>query len=197
MKLPPMDDLLLQPSRPQRADAQKNYTLLLETARTLFDEQGVDAVSMSAIADAAGVGKGTLYRHFSNKQDLCQALLDQTQRDLQARALERLRSQTDPLTNLRWFVREVAIFVDQNAAFLCTGTGTEQLMLTHPAHLWWRQTIHGLLTQINPPGDIEYSADTLYAMLDVHTIYFQRETLSYTRDRLLNGLDRLIDRLIS
>jgi AcrR family transcriptional regulator len=91
-----MDEIVMYgESLPSRADALKNRALLLETARRLFSEQGVEAVSMTAIADAAGVGKGTLYRHFENKAQLCQALLDDDQRALQERT--RLTSTTLPM----------------------------------------------------------------------------------------------------
>ncbi|MEL6216458.1 MAG: helix-turn-helix domain-containing protein, partial [Pseudomonadota bacterium] len=68
---------------PSRADARRNRKLLLETAQALFEANGVDAVSMTAIADAADVGKGTLYRHFPNKAALCNALLDEDMHALQ------------------------------------------------------------------------------------------------------------------
>ena len=183
------DDLLLPENKPTRADALQNRELLLETAQALFDEQGVESVTMAAIAQAAGVGKGTLYRHFENKGDLCQALLDEDQRKLQERTLKRLRSNDDPLDLLRWFLLEVAKFVDANQALLCTHTGEQTIpLLTHPAHLWWRQTIHQLLTRLDIPGDTEYAADVLYMMLDVHTIYFQQTHLGYDLERIHDGL---------
>src|SRR5262245_32542619 len=98
------DNLLINEPQPSRADALKNRALLLETAHRLFAEQGVENVSMTAIADAAGVGKGTLYRHFENKADLCHALLDQETRDLQERSLRRLQNMGDPLDDLAWFL---------------------------------------------------------------------------------------------
>ncbi|HRF98801.1 MAG TPA: helix-turn-helix domain-containing protein, partial [Aggregatilineales bacterium] len=55
------DSILINPTNPPRADALRNHALLLETARQLFVEQGVESVTMSQIAQAAGVGKGTLY----------------------------------------------------------------------------------------------------------------------------------------
>lgn len=58
--------------RPQRADAQRNYEKLLDAARTLFDEEG--DTSMEAIAKRAGVGVGTLYRHFPKRIDVVEAV---------------------------------------------------------------------------------------------------------------------------
>jgi AcrR family transcriptional regulator len=189
------DDLIL-PSFPQptRSDAVKNRALLLETARRLFAEQGVHAVSMSAIAEAAGVGKGTLYRHFENKAELCQALLDEDQRDLQERALEYLRRSPTACDSLRWFMSEVLRFVDRNRVMLCQGLSAAAF-LQHPAHWWWRQTIHGLLEQMNPSADLDFLADTLYAALDVHTIYFLRHVQGYSLERVTEGILGNLDKL--
>lgn len=189
------DNLLLPDSQPNRADALRNRALLLETAQRLFDAQGVDAVSMTAIAEAAGVGKGTLYRHFENKTDLCHALLDQDMRDLQERALRRLRGSTDPRADLEWFVEQIARFVLNNVHLLHISEGGNVSLLTHPAHLWWRQTIRGLLGRIAPAGDPDYLADTLYIMLDIHTLHFQRSVQGYDLNRILDGLRHILRQL--
>jgi AcrR family transcriptional regulator len=191
------NNLILNENHPTRADAQKNHALLLETARRLFEERGVEAVPMSAVAEAAGVGKGTLYRHFENKAALCQALLDADQRDLQERTLRRLSVGGGVPENLRWFLTQVILFVDHNAALLCESAhDVNRSMLEHPAHLWWRQTIRGLLLQQRTAGDVDYTADVLYAMLDARMIYFQRRFLGYSLDRIIAGLAATLERLI-
>src|SRR5262245_28005321 len=103
---------LQETQQPTRADALKNRALILKTACRLIKERGVNNVTMSDIAEAAEIGKGTLYRNFENKSEMCRALLDQDQRDLQERALGYLRERGDPLTDLRWFLVEVVHFVD-------------------------------------------------------------------------------------
>lgn len=60
--------------RPQRADAARNLSSLLAAARQVFAAAGVDAPSRQ-IAEAAGVGVGTLYRHFPRRSDLILAVL--------------------------------------------------------------------------------------------------------------------------
>lgn len=64
----------LPKSSPPRRDAQHNRAHILDVARQAFGDNGVD-VSMDAIAKLAGVGAGTLYRHFPNKEALLAALL--------------------------------------------------------------------------------------------------------------------------
>jgi AcrR family transcriptional regulator len=62
------------PAPGQRADARRNRRRILETARELFAEHGYDT-QMEHVARHAGVGVGTVYRHFPNKEDLLQALI--------------------------------------------------------------------------------------------------------------------------
>ena len=59
--------------RPMRADARRNYERLVEAARKVFADQGGGA-SMEAIAKQAGVGVGTLYRHFPKRIDVVEAV---------------------------------------------------------------------------------------------------------------------------
>jgi AcrR family transcriptional regulator len=60
-------------ARPMRADARRNYDHLVVAARKVFAEQGGGA-SMEAIAKEAGVGVGTLYRHFPKRIDIVEAV---------------------------------------------------------------------------------------------------------------------------
>ncbi len=59
--------------RPMRADARRNYELLVTAAREVFAQDGGGA-SMEAIARKAGVGVGTLYRHFPKRIDIVEAV---------------------------------------------------------------------------------------------------------------------------
>ncbi|TYC13376.1 TetR/AcrR family transcriptional regulator [Actinomadura syzygii] len=71
------------PPPKERADAARNRAKVLEAAARLFAEHGVESVSMDAVASAAGVGKGTLFRRFGDKAGLAVALLDERERHLQ------------------------------------------------------------------------------------------------------------------
>ncbi|MCV7420535.1 TetR/AcrR family transcriptional regulator [Mycobacterium yunnanensis] len=62
-------------TRPLRADAQRNRRRVLDAARDAFDRDGVTA-SLDDIARAAGVGPGTLYRHFPTRDRLVRAVID-------------------------------------------------------------------------------------------------------------------------
>ena len=57
-----------------RSDARRNYQRLLAAAGAAFAERGADDVSLEEIARRAGVGIGTLYRHFPTRQALLEAV---------------------------------------------------------------------------------------------------------------------------
>lgn len=67
----------------ERADAARNRVAVLDAAARLFAAHGVDGVTMDAVAAAAGVGKGTVFRRFGDKAGLAVALLDARERELQ------------------------------------------------------------------------------------------------------------------
>lgn len=191
------DNLFISDSQsPTRSDAIQNRALLIETAHRLFEAFGVEAVSMSQIAREAGVGKGTLYRHFENKLELCQALLDAAQRDLQERTFEVLRSDLSPYNQLTWFLEQVTIYITSNIDLLLVGSSEFHFAhLHHPAHIWWRDTIYGLLRKIGVEAYLGYMTDVLYVMVSVSTIYFQSENLGYHRDEIIQGIIATVDRL--
>lgn len=64
----------MTPPRPLRADAARNRALLLAAAASEFAEHGLEA-SVADIARRAGVGKGTVFRHFPTKDDLIAAIV--------------------------------------------------------------------------------------------------------------------------
>ncbi|MET7680251.1 TetR/AcrR family transcriptional regulator [Streptomyces sp. NPDC005423] len=74
-----------------RADARRNYGRLLAEARASFAEHGTDA-SLEDVARRAGVGIGTLYRHFPNRQSLMSAVFEDAAGELLARSGELLRA---------------------------------------------------------------------------------------------------------
>jgi len=73
----------IEPAHVERADAARNRERILCAARRLFQERGAECVSMDDIAEAAGVGKGTLFRRFGSRASLARTLLDEQDRALQ------------------------------------------------------------------------------------------------------------------
>jgi AcrR family transcriptional regulator len=93
--------------RKPRADAQRNRERILETAKEAFTRSGADA-SLDDIAERAGVGPGTLYRHFPTREALLAAVY-RTEVEKLAAAEKRLAAELAPLEALRaWML----LFVD-------------------------------------------------------------------------------------
>ncbi|WP_242885351.1 TetR/AcrR family transcriptional regulator [Actinomadura litoris] len=89
--------------RPMRADARRNRRRVLDAARAVFEEHG-DAAQMEDIARRAGVGIGTIYRHFPTKKALIDELTYQWMEDGAVNAAEALLLE-DPWEALAAFVR--------------------------------------------------------------------------------------------
>ncbi len=87
--------------RPLRADAERNRRRLLDAARTLFAERGLE-VSLDDIAREAGVGVGTAYRRFRSRDEIVEALFDEQLAAMEARA-EAAAAEPDPWTALTGF----------------------------------------------------------------------------------------------
>ncbi len=77
--------------RPLRADAQRNRQRVLEAAEAVFASEGI-SVPVDVIAEKAGVGVGTLYRHFPTKEKLFEAILVQRIIEIAADARSRLEA---------------------------------------------------------------------------------------------------------
>jgi AcrR family transcriptional regulator len=92
--------------RSKRADAQRNLRSLLQAAMDVFTESGVDA-PVRAIAERAGVGVGTVYRHFPQRADLIVAVM-KSQIDDCADAAAAIAAEHEPGEALaRWMQRYV------------------------------------------------------------------------------------------
>jgi AcrR family transcriptional regulator len=99
-----MDAMQIE-ERQLRADAERNRRRLLETAEALFRERGLD-VGVAEIAQAAGVGRGTLFRNFASKEDLIAAIVAEQMQAAAARGEELLDS-ADPAEALFEFLAEM------------------------------------------------------------------------------------------
>ena len=97
-----------------RRDAQANRERILEAARAVFADEGVDA-SVEQIAQRAGVGMGTLYRRFPTKHDLVEAVIAESL-DAFVAAAENGLAEEDPWTGFARFVERVLELHAENRA---------------------------------------------------------------------------------
>ncbi len=190
-------------ARPERRDAAEHRRQVLAAAARLFAARGVAAVSMDEIAREAEVGKGTLYRRYAHKGELCQALLDENTRRLQAEVLERLRDTAAPaIGQLEYLLASLAAHNDENAELLCAVHDAafgdrRDIVYKSAAYEWRRMTALALLRRAVargelPPLDADYYADALLAPLDITLYQFQRHARGFTQERIVAGLTRML-----
>ncbi|WP_166352631.1 TetR/AcrR family transcriptional regulator [Phytoactinopolyspora limicola] len=172
----PMTELLgLRTTPPkERADAARNRAAVLDAAARLFAAEGVDAVSMDAIAAAAGVGKGTLFRRFTDKSGLAVALLDERERDLQERILfgpEPLgpgpaQAPPTPVDRLMAFVDAYLDYaLDHLDLLRMSETASAGARYRIGAYRFWHRHVAILLAGIRPKRDAEAHAHVVLAAL--------------------------------
>lgn len=91
---------------------------ILEVAARIFAERGYGETDVQLIADAAGVGKGTVYRHFGTKQDLFLAAADEGMKRLEAALLRVVGVAEEPVEAIRRAALTYAEFFHRNPHFL-------------------------------------------------------------------------------
>jgi len=116
-------------SRKPRADAVRNRERVLEAAKAVFSAGGPEA-SLEAVARRAGVGIGTLYRHFPTREDLFEAVYRREVEQLSELA-EQLKNAKDPVDALRRWLNSAVEFVatkkGMSAALALTFQSTSEL----------------------------------------------------------------------
>jgi AcrR family transcriptional regulator len=115
--------------RPLRADAERNRLRIIAAARELFAERGLD-VSLDDIAAHAGVGVGTVYRRFPDKEALIDALFEEGIEKV-ADAARRALEMEDPWEGFAFFMREANALQAHDRglkqALLTVGRGRERV----------------------------------------------------------------------
>jgi AcrR family transcriptional regulator len=152
----------------ERGDAARNRLLLLDAARRLIADHGTDAVTMDAVAAAAGVGKGTLFRRFGSRAGLMLVLLDEDERAQQQAFMfgpPPLGPGAPPLERLIAYGRERLQFVWSHRALLSDAGRDPQTRFNAPSTLH-RSHVRMLLASAGTTGDLDAQADALTALLD-------------------------------
>jgi AcrR family transcriptional regulator len=146
-----------QPAAPrERADAARNRERILKAARRLMRRKPLDSICMDAIAEEAGVGKGTLYRRFPDRAALAHALLDEDARELQDRALAGFElgptaPRVEHALTLLGALFDFAL--DHSAVLLAANAQHRGARYDHPAYAWQRSLLSGHLREAVRRGE--------------------------------------------
>jgi AcrR family transcriptional regulator len=148
-------------ARKQRADAQRNRIRLLETAKAAFASKGSGA-SLDEIARAAGVGAGTLYRHFPTRDALIEAVYRNETEQLVA-AATRLAETHRPTAALReWLLLFVDYMATKQGMYEALNSivgGTSELYSASTEQM--KRAIAKLIDRAVVSGDIRLDIDPL------------------------------------
>jgi len=185
-------------TRHERRDAAENRRRVLDAAQRLFAEQGVEAVSMHQIAQASGVGQGTLYRRYAHKGDLCRDLMhdsaDRWRADIEAYLAE-TGDIAPPMERLGGVLFRMVSFLEEKLTLLASigdsSFGKRRVdKYRAPLYQWMHGMIATLLEEAIARGELRpldttYTADALLAALSPDIYQFQREQRGLTPDQIL------------
>lgn len=190
------------PPRSERPEAAEHRQRILDVARALFATRGVEGVSMHQIAQAAGVGQGTLYRRYAHKGELCMDLM-RAGSERFWHEMEAYRTQGDipALERLDQALTCIISLVDEKAPYFCTmGDASfgerRALQYNAPFYRWLHGVIVSLLDEAVargelPPLDATFTADAVLAALKPDLYLFQRQERGFTREQILHGVRRI------
>ncbi|MEU0673498.1 helix-turn-helix domain-containing protein [Streptomyces sp. NPDC006172] len=181
-----------------RADAARNRARLLDAAGRLIAEHGAAAVTMEAVAAAANVGKGTVFRRFGDRTGLLTALLDHSERKFQAAFLAGpppLGPGAPAVERLRAFgVALLRRAADELDLQLAAEAGAERRYSVGASRLHHGHVVL-LLRQAVPGADAELLAHTLLGYLNPALIHHLTRRCAMPQERLEAGWSDLVDRI--
>ena len=175
-----------------RADAARNREKVLSAAARLFAAKGARNVTMADIAQAADVGRATLYRRYPDVASIATALLDAHERDLQEHLLRGeppLGPGAPPAARLTAFYAAMVDLLEQHYE-LVLGTEVGQSRLRTGAYGFWRAHVRSLLGAVKVP-EADVLADALLAPLAPDVYTYQRKEHGLSTKKIIVGLDCL------
>jgi AcrR family transcriptional regulator len=195
-----MDNLGDLNARTERRDAAENRQRILETAQKLFEQNGVEQVSMNQIAIEAQIGTGTLYRRYRNKSELCFDLKKdnfvQLFKDIEKYLIQ--HHADPPGQRLKEVLRLFICFRDKNIkliTYIVDGTfdNKSNSIMQTPVYNKMHEIVIKLLSEMttsdqNEPNNI-FRADMLvYALLKGDSYIFQKNVRGYSPESFLEQL---------
>lgn len=181
----------------ERSDAARNREALLRAATELIGHCSVENVTMDAVAQRAGVGKGTVFRRFESREGLMAALLDHSETAWQASVISGpppLGPGAPPLERLHAFGRSrIETTLTSSALIRAAGrSGTR----AYAAAAFTAMHVRYLLGQLGVRGDLGYLATALLAPLEIPILEQQLRQEHRTIDEVQAGWDDLVRRVV-
>lgn len=181
-------------ARVERADAAANRRRILDAARGLLACHGLEGTSIDAVAAAAGVGKGTVFRRFGDRAGLFQALMDDTMREFQDAFMhgppplgpgalpgERLTAFFDRLIDIFEDILEVVLAVERDRRGV--PVGGYMVLSVH---------VTSLIEQLDPELDAPLTAQLLMNAANPNLIRYLRRDADVDSVRIKAAMHGLI-----
>jgi len=188
---------LVDTPTPERRDAARNREALLRAAQELVERCSADAVTMDAVAAAAGVGKGTVFRRFHSREGLMAALLDHSETEWQAAVMSGpppLGPGAEPWERLMAFGRSRLETTLLHADLIRQAgrAGTRSFA----AYSFAAMHVRYLLAQLGVTGDLPLLATALMAPLEAPVLDQQVRIEGLDVDRIHAGWVDLARRIV-
>jgi len=183
----------------ERRDAARNRERLLTAARKLIDECGADALTMDRLAEAAGVGKGTVFRRFGSRAGLMMILLSDAEAAFQARFMfgpPPLGPGAPGLERLIAFGTERIAFVLEYGELARAAEASARNRFEVPAVALWHRHIEYLLRGEGMDADPWLMARSLGATLDPERLLHAVRVQGVSSDRLAESWRELVTRVV-
>jgi AcrR family transcriptional regulator len=183
----PPDQELARPAEQLRADARQNRARLISVATAAFAEKGADA-PLEDIARRAGVGIGTLYRHFPSRLDLQAAVFRTQVRTVCEQGDALLATADDPAQAFATWIRALAGYLVTKRGLsraLIDAVGVESELITS-CWMTMRETTERLLDSAQGAGVIRSDVTSLDVMRLIHGVAVSSERDPERTDLLLS-----------
>lgn len=193
VRLPMLGDL-----PPERADAARNREALLVAARDLIARDGIEAVTMEAVAHRAGVGKGTVFRRFESREGLMAAVLDFSEAAWQASVISGpapLGPGDPPWDRLVAFGRS-RLEITLLSADLIRAAGHSGTR-SYAAQSFVAMHVRHLLTELGVTGDLPLLTTALVAPLEMPVLQQQVRVEGLDMERVHAGWLDLARRIVT
>lgn len=181
----------------ERADAARNREALLRAAAELIDHCSVENVTMDAVAQRAGVGKGTVFRRFESREGLMAALLDHSETAWQASVISGpppLGPGAPPLDRLLAFGHSrIETTLTHAALIRAAGVAGSR---AYAAAAFAAMHVRYLLGQLDVHGDLGYLATALLAPLEIPILEQQLGLEQRPIESVRAGWDDLVRRVV-
>lgn len=182
----------------ERADAARNREILMAAATRLVDHCGVDSVTMDAVAEEAGVGKGTVFRRFESRAGLMAALLNHSETAWQAEVLSGpppLGPGPEPLDRLLAFGRSrIDLHLRHSDLIRAAGASGSR---PYAAYSFAAMHVRYLLGELGVHGDIPLLATALLAPLEREILEQLVHKESVSLDRIHTAWADLVRRVVA